>query len=691
MFALRFDRIVDFLTGIELVIGLLWLGLAVLSVTLVVLMRTRWGQSRPLRKCLMLSVLAHLLLVGYATTVQIVCGVGNTEEPVLYVSFVDGPARKAAGSEDPVSQEKPWKDLLHEAMAQPDRADPDREQSDEPPEPKRRTASKAVPIPIDPSLKHLVPPDTEPPEPTPDSPTGSIGRTTPGKAPEEITAPTAQRREPPGLNVPERETPKLHPVAGEDRPAPTRTASEGISTSLLEQPVPAPQLETPPTTPDPAGVLAGLTDRLTRPARSEPAESVARDLHIDQRPAGEPTIVPVGERYAGRDASLLPDDAALVASPQLVDVRHSGLQRLLPNIYRLRVSPDRSRLAQRQGATPATEAAVKSALKWLAENQHTDGRWDADDHGAGREMHIDGKNRQRAGIEADTATTGLALLAFLASGHTHLDGHYRENVRRGLEYLLRCQAQDGNLGGKATAYAKMYCHSMAAFAISEAYGMTDDARLRQPVRRAIGYTLAAQSNSDGGWRYRPGDPGDTSQAGWQLMALKSAELAGIPIPVQTRNGLIRFLRSVSSGEHGGLASYRPNQPATRPMTAEALACWQFLGMPREHPAGNEAGDYLLGELPGDASPNLYYWYYATLAMYQLQGIHWERWNDALQATLIDGQRRDGPLAGSWDPDTVWGGYGGRVYSTALGTLCLEVYYRFLPLYIEAAPAEDRAK
>jgi hypothetical protein len=175
------------------------------------------------------------------------------------------------------------------------------------------------------------------------------------------------------------------------------------------------------------------------------------------------------------------------------------------------------------------------------------------------------------------------------------------------------------------------------------------------------------------------------------MALKSAELAGIPMPRATRNGLIRFLRSVSAGAHGGLASYRPNEPVSRPMTAEALVCWQFLGMPRENPAGDEAGDYLLGELPGQGQANLYYWYYATLGMYQLQGTHWQRWNDALRATLLDAQRAAGPLAGSWDPSTVWGGYGGRVYTTALATLCLEVYYRFLPLYDHAAPADARAE
>jgi hypothetical protein len=93
---------------------------------------------------------------------------------------------------------------------------------------------------------------------------------------------------------------------------------------------------------------------------------------------------------------------------------------------------------------------------------------------------------------------------------------------------------------------------------------------------------------------------------------------------------------------------------------------------------------LLEELPGQEETNLYYWYYGTLAMYQLQGDHWELWNKALQKSLLRTQRSDGDLAGSWDPDPVWGAYGGRVYATAMSALCLEVYYRYLPLYLETA-------
>jgi hypothetical protein len=230
---------------------------------------------------------------------------------------------------------------------------------------------------------------------------------------------------------------------------------------------------------------------------------------------------------------------------------------------------------------------------------------------------------------------------------------------------------------------------MAGMALAEAYGMTGDDRLREPVRRAVQYTINAQNATSGGWRYLPGDPGDTSLHGWQLMLLKSAELAGIPTPLNTRNGMIRYLRSAASGQYGGLSSYRPGERVSRPMSAEALVCWQFLGMPREHPANSEAGEYLLGELPGSGKDNLYYWYYGTLSMYQLGGDYWQRWNEAMQKRLIETQHTDGPLAGSWDADTVWGGYGGRIYTTALATLSLEVYYRFLPLYLEATPQNGK--
>jgi len=241
------------------------------------------------------------------------------------------------------------------------------------------------------------------------------------------------------------------------------------------------------------------------------------------------------------------------------------------------------------------------------------------------------------------------------------------------------QGEDGNLGGDGQLYEFMYCHGMATLALSELAGMTGDEKLRRPLARAVSYTLAAQDPNGGGWRYRAREAGDTSQFGWQIMALKSASMAGIDIPQRTWQGASRFLESVSGGRHQGLASYRPGEEFTRPMTAEALACRLFLGLSSDSATAREAGDHLLKDLPGEGNANLYYWYYGSIAMYQLQGDYWKRWSGAMRQTLLASQRTSGELAGSWDPTTRWDGYGGRVYSTALATLCLEAHYRFLPL------------
>ena len=131
----------------------------------------------------------------------------------------------------------------------------------------------------------------------------------------------------------------------------------------------------------------------------------------------------------------------------------------------------------------------------------------------------------------------------------------------------------------------MYCHGMATLALGEAYALTGDERIRPYLERAVQFTLTTQNRTTGGWRYQPGDTGDLSQFGWQLMALKSAELGGIAIPAASRAGMMKFLDSVSSGKHRGLASYRPGERATRTMTAEALACRLFLG--NQNPASTQ--------------------------------------------------------------------------------------------------------
>src|SRR6185312_7318531 len=122
--------------------------------------------------------------------------------------------------------------------------------------------------------------------------------------------------------------------------------------------------------------------------------------------------------------------------------------------YSLRNASDRLSLIEGQGGNAKTEAAVVAALNWLVAAQSRDGRWSANQFGAGQEQMVLGQDRGGAGRNADTGISALALLAFLGAGHSHLQGEYRDTVRRGVDFLLRTQAADGSLFGDSTLYAQ---------------------------------------------------------------------------------------------------------------------------------------------------------------------------------------------------------------------------------------------
>ena len=164
-------------------------------------------------------------------------------------------------------------------------------------------------------------------------------------------------------------------------------------------------------------------------------------------------------------------------------------------------------------------------------------------------MHGDTRRSEperRAGLHADAGITALSLLAFLGAGYTHEEGQYAERIGKTIDWLILQQRRDGYLGGKATRYARHYCHAMAAYALAEAYGMQPDKalnpRLRAAVALAVKYIVSQQNPDDGGWRYVKGQQSDMSMFGWQLMALKSAEIAGLKIPDETKHLMVHFLK-----------------------------------------------------------------------------------------------------------------------------------------------------
>ena len=67
-----------------------------------------------------------------------------------------------------------------------------------------------------------------------------------------------------------------------------------------------------------------------------------------------------------------------------------------------------------------------------------------------------------------------------------------------------------------------------------------------------------------------------------------------------------------------------------------------------------------------------------VAMYQVGGTYWRKWNEAMKLAIVQSQHPNGSGArtGAWDPIGAWGPDCGRVVSTALMAMCLEVYYRY---------------
>jgi hypothetical protein len=362
----------------------------------------------------------------------------------------------------------------------------------------------------------------------------------------------------------------------------------------------------------------------------------------------------------------------------------------LPGKFRVRPVGDGPR-----GGHPGGDqipAHVVLGLDWLANHRDDDGHWDA----AGFMKHdqegvpCDGPGN----AVNDVGVTGLALLAFLGAGHTMRHGEHRQVVRDAVKWLREQQGEDGLFGTQAS-HGHAYSQAIATLAMCEAYGLSNVPALKAPAQRAVDYIQNAR-NPYGVWRYYPKDgDSDTSVTGWMVLALVSAKDFKLVVDDDALRSALLWFDSVTdpvTGRAGytrrGEGSSRiqhllPKFPSNKSecMTAVALLCRIFLGQkPADTPVIDAAADTILKVPPvwnpGDGSIDMCYWYYASFAMFQIGGRRWDAWNKKMTDAVVRSQRDDGNFKGSWDPVDPWGEEGGRVYSTAIMTLCLEVYFRY---------------
>jgi HEAT repeat protein len=330
--------------------------------------------------------------------------------------------------------------------------------------------------------------------------------------------------------------------------------------------------------------------------------------------------------------------------------------------------------------------AIELGLQWLARHQDEDGKWDAD--GFDRHAPKDDPNGGPGGKLYDTGVTGLALLAFLESGMTR---QYARPIRRGLRHLVSIQDANGLIGTTKTN-ATIYLHATSTLALCEAGRFSRDPVFRHAAQRGLDY-IAKARNPDSAWRYKPRDKkNDTSVTGWMVMCLKAGEVAGFRVDPDAVLGALNWVRDMTDPKTGragylyrGTGSARPKEKKkqfpenlTRAMTAEAVLIRLGAGQrPGENDLVDKGVRQILDHPPKwnakEGYLDMYYWFQATRALYQVGDKPWRKWQKPMTKVILNHQhpKRSGSRTGSWDPIGAWGGDGGRVYSTALMLLCLE--------------------
>ena len=361
---------------------------------------------------------------------------------------------------------------------------------------------------------------------------------------------------------------------------------------------------------------------------------------------------------------------------------------------------DRTPNGMSSSGEPTTEASIQLGLEFLARYQTQQGNWTLGGFDTGSRQKV-------MQLESDTAATGLAVLAFQGAGFNHREFKYATQIDRAIQWLLDNQSENGGLyvpsNLKSNNACRLYSHGIATLALTEAYGMTQDERLKVPVQKALDYIQATQDPRRGGWRYfdQPGNlTSDTSVSGWMMMALQSGRLAGLNVDPETFRSIDDWLEVAAAPDNPSIYRYDPfainskgisriqGRKPTPSMTSVGLLMRIYTGWDKNDPRLLAGADYLLQtQLPGDTSPQVrdtYYWYYATQVLKFVDGQRWNQWNNLLRPMLIRSQEKSGDLAGSWNPyrpvPDRWGGFGGRLYVTTMNLLSLEVRHRMLPLY-----------
>jgi len=335
--------------------------------------------------------------------------------------------------------------------------------------------------------------------------------------------------------------------------------------------------------------------------------------------------------------------------------------------------------------TPASERALQKGLEWLARNQGPEGNWNSNNLGL----------------------VGMGALAFLSAGYLPGRGRYGNTVQRALNYMTR-NAKPSGLLNIANAQHDMYNHGLAAFALGQAYGMTNDKALNKVLDKALKLISNTQAE-DGGWDYRARRQGrghDLSLVVMQAKALRGAMDSGLEVSPEVVGSAIQSVRryyKTRSGKNGltnpkaamleaGQFTYNGGG-GTLAMAAAGVVCLQEFGQYGDWRIGKNL-DVIQAAIGKAAKPgsrngsvpcgDAYTLYYVGQALYQVGGKRWRESYPRLRDYLVASQMLS---AGESSQDGLWrggrvGGVPGDMYGTAVACFVLSMPNRYLPILQE---------
>jgi hypothetical protein len=283
------------------------------------------------------------------------------------------------------------------------------------------------------------------------------------------------------------------------------------------------------------------------------------------------------------------------------------------------------------------------------------------------------------------AVTGLALLAFLADGHTPDVGRYGLAVRGALDYLVSQVPPNGYIGN--VDGSRMYGQGIVTLALAEAYGVEPVAAKRRQewaaLQRLVDVILKAQAvqkdeSYSGGWRYEPAAAdSDISLSGWNALALRAAQDVGIKVPKESLARAEAFVARCYVPDQKRFA-YQPHRETRLGATGTGVLCLYLLDANDED--RNKAAEAVktLSAHPLDEQNSFPFYsaYYVTHAAFAAGDDAWKTVSKETLGWLTKRQLPDG----SWDATAAGSQESSRVYRTSMAVLTLAVPQRLLPIF-----------